>query len=320
MRRVHKRWIWGIVLLAAVLRFVHIDAQPVGHHGWRQADTAAVARNFHEQGYRLFRPQIDWAIPGYVEMEFPLYPWVVSLAYGALGEHIALARMLSAVASVVSVLFVFLLVKRILGDDEALWAAGLWAILPLSIYFGRATMPESWMLAFSIAGVYQFSRWVERSSLTLLLTSAVCIALACLLKPTSLYLGLPLLWLAWRQYGPALFARWQLWLFAAVITIPVAAWYWHAHWLGATYGATFGVFTGSSGKLGHWELLLQPGFYNRLFLDFFADRVLTWFGFLLFLVGLLLSRHHTRERLFDVWLLGAIIMLLVGSGASSVHE
>ena len=67
------------------------------------------------------------------------------------------------------------------------------------LYFGRAIMPESWMLAASAAGIYWFLRWSEEDTWGFYLLSAVAVALACLLKLTNLYLGLPLLWLGWRR-------------------------------------------------------------------------------------------------------------------------
>ena len=80
------RFLLGILALALLPRLIHLDSRPLGPHAWRQCDTASVARNFHQNGYRLSAPQIDWAVPGFVEMEFPLFPWVTSLGDAAVGE------------------------------------------------------------------------------------------------------------------------------------------------------------------------------------------------------------------------------------------
>ncbi len=315
-----RLWLALIVVLAAALRLVHLDARPIGYHGWRQADTAAIARNFHEQGYRLLYPQVDWAAPGYVETELPLSPGGGALASGAFGAREALARLLAAAASVATVPALFLLVRRFLGVEPGLWAALLWAVLPASVFFGRAIMPESWMLAASVAGAYLFALWLERRSTPLLLGAAAAIALACLLKPTSLHLGLPLLFLAWRESGPGALRDRRLWLFAALVAAPVALWYWHAHRLGSTWGATFGVLSGPTGKLGRPELLLEAGFYARLVFKHFADRILTVAGFAVFLLGLVLPRGDRRERLFDWWLLAVLVVLLIGAAGSWAHD
>ena len=124
--RYHILW---ILILAAALRLVQIDASPVGRHAWRQCDTASVARNFHHNGYRLLYPQIDWEVPGIVEMEFPLYPWTTSLLYRWLGESEAIARGLAILASLLTIGLLYLIVRRILGERAALWSAFLYAVL-----------------------------------------------------------------------------------------------------------------------------------------------------------------------------------------------
>ena len=67
----------------------------------RQADTAAMARHFAEQGTPIWLPQIDWggANAGFVESEFPLYPFLVSRLYGLMGVQEWLGRGLSVFCS-----------------------------------------------------------------------------------------------------------------------------------------------------------------------------------------------------------------------------
>ena len=59
-----------LVLLTAIIpRLPYVPVPIVGWHAWRQADTAAIARNFYRDGMNLLYPAIDWsgAGPGYVE-------------------------------------------------------------------------------------------------------------------------------------------------------------------------------------------------------------------------------------------------------------
>ncbi len=315
------RFLLGILALALLPRLIHLDSRPLGRHAWRQCDTASVARNFHENGYRLLSPQIDWAVPGYAEMEFPLYPWVTSLGYAVLGEAEWLARLLAVAGSLVTILFLYLIVGRIVSPAAGLWAAFFLALLPLSLYFGRAIMPESWMLAATAAGVYWFLRWSEDDSWGFYLLSAAAVTLACLLKLTNLYLGLPLLWLGWRRYGSRVLLEWKIWLHALLVMVPVGLWYWHAHDLGATYGASFNVLTtAGSDKWGNWALLISPEFYSRLVFGFIAGRLVTWVGFVLLIVALFLPRRTRNERLLDVWFLAVVIVLLIANQGAYDHE
>ena len=311
----------SILLLAALPRLIQIDARPVGRHAWRQSDTASVARNYYQSGYRFLYPQIDWEIPGYVEMEFPVYPWTVALAYGVTGENEAVPRLLSVVGSILATLFLYLLVARILGHRAASWAAFFFALTPLSLFLGRAIMPEAWVLAATAAGIYWFLRWTEEDSWLYFVLSALATALACLLKLTSLYMGLPLLWLAWQRFGNRTLIRWPVWFYGAMVVAPLAAWYSHAYRLGQQFGASFHIFTAAgTDKWGRWDLLLSLDFYNHVFLGNLGGRILTWVGLLVFVVGLFLSRRTRLERLFDVWLLAAVIVIFLASGGAYAHD
>lgn len=320
MTKLRHPLLW-ILILAAVLRWVQIDSPPVGRHAWRQSDTASVARNFHRHDSRLLYPQIDWEVPGYVEMEFPIYPWTASRLYGLFGESEALARALSVLGSLVTIVLLCLLVARILNRRTALWSALLYAILPANLFFGRAIMPESWMLAAGVGGLYGFVRWIDTGSRLAYWLALIATTLACLLKPTSLFLGLPLLWLAWQKWGTRSFAQLRLWLFAFLVSAALVLWYGHAYRLGQEYGASFHVLTAAGAdKWGTWSLLVDPSFYHRVFVGYLGERLLTWVGWPMFLVGLTLRRRSSAERLFDVWLLAVTIVLLLASGGSYQHE
>jgi len=103
-----KRWLLLILFIAFVYRVPSLDAPVIGEHSWRQAETAAMARNFYENGYRFLYPQIDWGgqTSGEVECEFLLYPFLVALLYKVFGVSEVCARALSLFFSMVSIVFV----------------------------------------------------------------------------------------------------------------------------------------------------------------------------------------------------------------------
>lgn len=76
----HLIVIFSGVLLRLPLLFTSLS---FGIDEWRQTDTASIAYHFYENGYKLFYPQIFWGGngPGYVETEFQLYPFLVSILY-----------------------------------------------------------------------------------------------------------------------------------------------------------------------------------------------------------------------------------------------
>ena len=105
------------LLVGASLRLIQIQAPILGIHSWRQADTAAMARNFAEQGMNLLLPQIDWggAGSGVVEAEFPLYPYAVALLYRLFGVQEWLARGLSVLCSLLTIVLVVRIGRQLVG-------------------------------------------------------------------------------------------------------------------------------------------------------------------------------------------------------------
>ncbi|MBT6627325.1 MAG: dolichyl-phosphate-mannose--protein mannosyltransferase, partial [Gemmatimonadetes bacterium] len=140
-----------VILLAGLgLRLVDIGAPLIDQQAWRQTDTAAIARNYLEEGLdRPFYPRVDWRgdTLGYVEMNFPLFPYSVALLYAAAGGvHEWLGRLLAALLSTASAGILYLLCRRTFEDiGVARVAAALYLVVPVSWFFGRAFMPEALM-------------------------------------------------------------------------------------------------------------------------------------------------------------------------------
>ena len=48
-----RSWLLGIVVLGLVVRLFEVGEPLIDKQAWRQADTAAIARNYFEEGYEL---------------------------------------------------------------------------------------------------------------------------------------------------------------------------------------------------------------------------------------------------------------------------
>jgi 4-amino-4-deoxy-L-arabinose transferase-like glycosyltransferase len=317
-----KRWIWAIVLLAIGIRLYHISFPVAGWHSWRQADTAAIARNLYQNGFNLLYPQIDWGgnSPGYVESEFQLYPFLVALLYKGFGVDDMFGRLLSVLFSATTVYGLYLLTKKYCSESIALWAAFLYAVVPLNIYFGRAFMPESAMLMFSVLGIYWFSEWVDGGRVIYFIFALLCVSLAVLLKLPALYLGLPLLYLAYCKYEKKLFKKLSLWLFVFFVFLSAGVWYYHAHQLYLSSGLTFGIWDAGTGKWGNLNTIITAKFYNDVFFKSIAERHLTYAGFVPFVIGLFIHRQTKEEKVFDYWLLAIVVYIIIVARGNQVHE
>ncbi|MFQ5600017.1 MAG: ArnT family glycosyltransferase, partial [Candidatus Krumholzibacteriia bacterium] len=317
-----ERGIWLILLLAFGCRLYHVDFPVSGWHAWRQADTAAVARNYYENGFDFLHPQIDWGgnSPGVVEMELPLYPFLVALAYRVFQPADLWGRLLSLLFGLATIFALYRLVEVRVGARIALWAALLYAILPLNIYYSRAFMPESAMLLCTVLGVHLFWEWRQRGRFAFGVLGAVFVSLAVLLKSTSLYLGILLLALAWEGRGKRCLLEWRLWLLAALVLLPVWGWYAHAHRIYETSGLTFGIWDFGTGKWGDARPLWTLKFYNDVFFKSIAERHLTYGGFIPFVLGVVLARGKREMRPFGWWLLAVVVYILVVARGNQVHE
>lgn len=307
-----------IILFALALRVYSINAPPIGVHQWRQTQTAMIAENYYENGYRFLYPQINWAggTEGYAETDFPVYSYAVALGYGVFGDHDWVGRMTSVFFSLAALVFLYLLVRKHIDERTALWSSFFFAVMPLVAFYGRAIMPESMMLASTAGGIYFFSEWLTRRNSAFLALSFVLIANACLLKPTSFYVGLPLLYLALESEGAAALKRPAIWAYAVLVVAVVIAWYYHAHNILLETGQTIGLYD----KFANWGLLLKAKFWNRIIMQSLMERHFAWTGFPVFVVGLFLKREKKGERLFDFWLAAVVVYILIAGRGNLAHD
>jgi len=290
-------------------------------HSWRQADTAAISRNYYENGYKFFYPQIDWRgdSPGYIETEFPIYSFIVALMYEIFGVSEVFGRLLSVVFSLITMYFLYLLVLKLVDKNTALWSCFFFAIFPPNIFYSRTFQPESALIMSLVLGVYFFSQWLDTDKKRCFFLSSIFIALACLLKLPSLYIGLPLLYLAWLKFWKKILIQWSLWLYGFLVLLPVALWYYHAHKIFLNYGLTFGIWEYGSDKWGNWNLVFTLKFWNRILFQNLAEDYFVWIGFVIFIIGLSIKRKTKQEKLFDIWIISLVIYFVIVARGNYVH-
>ena len=281
-----------------------------------------MARNFYYNDHNILYPQINWGgnSEGYVECEFQLYTYTVSLLYSVFGVNESLGRLLSVVLSLLLMLGLYLLIRSIRNEKLALLTVIVYALLPLNVFYNRAFMPETAMMTCSVWGIYFFYKWIQDEKLIRLFLSLIFISLAVLLKLPTLYIGLSLAFLAFTKYSYKAFIKPQLLVFALLVFVFTALWYYHAHNLFLQTGLTFGIWTAGSDKWLMLDYLIKPSFYNDLFFKSIAERHLTWAGFILFIWGLFLKRENRYEKLFDFWLISILIFFIIVQQANLAQE
>ena len=316
-----KYIIFFLLGLAFLLRIYKVNSPIIGMASWRQADAAAISRNYFENDYRFLYPQVDWggSSAGFVETEFPLYSFAVALLYKIFGVSESYGRLLSIIFSLITLYFLYLLVLKLIDRKTALWSCFFFAILPPAVFFSRTFQPESLLLMSLVLGIYLFFQWTETNKLGYVIISSVFISLACLIKPPSLCIGLPLLYLAWQKFGKKVLTKGSFWLYGLLVLFPVGMWYFHAHNIFLKHGLTFGIWGYGTDKWGNWDLVFSLKFWNRILFMNIAEDYLTWPGFVIFIIGLLLKRKNHKEKFFDIWLIALFVYFVIVAGGNYYH-
>lgn len=188
----------GILLLGLLLRLKGIHNPILDHPGWRQGDTASIAKNFATLQYNIFYPQTnyDGPPPNYVELELQIVPFLAATLYKIIGVHEIIGRLITVAFSLGTVAVLALFGRWLFVSEVAgLAAALLYAIMPGSIYYGRTFTPDATMVFFLTAALYVISRLVierERWTLRSVAGAAALLALAFLAKPVSLAALVPI--------------------------------------------------------------------------------------------------------------------------------
>ena len=308
-----------LLSLAFCLRIYNIQSPILGVHSWRQADTAAMARNFYENGYNFFYPQIDWGgnLAGYCQTEFPIYPFFIAILYKFFGVHESIGRLLSISFSLVTIYFFYKLCLEITCDKKlAFWSSFFYIVIPTNIYYSRTFQPESLVLMSAISGTYFFYKWLKDDQKKHFFISSFLICLACLVKVVpALYLFLPLTYLVWQKFNYKMFSNLNLYLYASIIIVPTFAWYFHSYQVANEYGLSFGF---NSEKLG-WNFKALGIMFEQI-IYFIAVRHLLVLGFIAMILGIFCKRDNNEEIFFDLLFISNILYILILANINSMHE
>ena len=324
-----------ILLVAAGLRLLYIDAPLLDAHRWRQVDTAFMARAFSETGINPFKPEANWGgAHGYVESEFPLLPALVAVLYQVFGEDDTWGRLVVAAFSVGAVGLTYVLARMLLGVPGGLAAALLMAVSPSAVFYGRTFMPDTLMVFFSLGALIAFMRYAESGSNTSLVAGAVCLTATVLVKLPGVLVFAPIACALWVRRRWSAVRDHRLVLALALSCALAAAWYCYAYRIYLQTGLTFGVIgTTKTYPLdvasGAWptafskwssvELLTSREFYRTIFARLYFLH-LTPPGLALSVIGLLVWRRMPARRVIDAWLLAMLAFVLVAGGGHMGHD
>lgn len=317
-------YLFLIVVLAFIVRLYKIDNPVADWHSWRQADTAAVSRNFFKEGYTPFIPKYDdmtgvaqTPIPNperYRFVEFPIYNSIVYFVYlinGSVDEK--LARGVSALISLGSLVFLFFITRKYFGQLTALIAAFLFAVLPFNIYFSRVILPEPILVFFSLGMFFFTDRWIRENKLSTCFLSLFFAICAFLTKPAAVFYLLPLIYVYLQKEGQIWpipkryffwiilaflpFVGWRIWISQHPEGIPASSW----------------LFNGNG-------IRFRPAFWKWIIGDRFGREILTVTGSFLFFLGLVIKPNSKETPFLHLLALSSFLFLIVFATGNVQHD
>ncbi|HEY7832165.1 MAG TPA: glycosyltransferase family 39 protein [Ktedonobacterales bacterium] len=192
----HRRALALIALLAALCGFYQLQA-----NGYANLYYSATVRSMLTSWHNFFFVSFDPG--GFVTVDKPpLGFWVQAASaklFGFSGFSVLLPE---AVAGVLSVVVLYVLVRRVFGVAPGLLAALALAITPISVVTNRNNTIDSLLVLTVLLAAYAVSRAIERGSLRWLLLCALLIGLGFNIKMLEAYLVVPALFAVYLLGAP----------------------------------------------------------------------------------------------------------------------
>ncbi|MBN1383341.1 MAG: glycosyltransferase family 39 protein [Elusimicrobia bacterium] len=310
--------IFSIFVFSIVFHIKGITSPLLDFQSWRQTQTAMVARNYYENGFKFFHPQVDWSgreSNRRAGTEFPVFSFLIALLYKIFGVHDILGRFLAVFISACSAVYLFLLLRKFFEFWSAYIASLIFSAIPIKIYFTRTVQPESLMLFSIIAGFYYFICYLENSNIKIhIILSWIFLVLAPLVKLPSLYILLPVAYLSYHKWDRKFLYRIDIWCFNVLLVLCVWIWYRYAK-------SGIGVLPLEfSGFLAMLKIIGQPHFWTRNFLSRFPELTTTYAGLIFFAVGFWNIVLKKRQIFFGVWFFSVVIYIIFIGEYGYIHQ
>lgn len=196
---VRNRIVFASLLFACIIfRLYKIDTPLIEYHSWRQADTAAVARNFSRYGFDLLKPRYDDLSSsqsgiknpfGFRMVEFPLYNAWIGASHLAIPQLsiVTWGRLISLFCACILLYCTYYIAVESGGEIAGFIAGIVFATFPFFVFFTRVILPEVPAITAALLAVYIANR--KNATHFSMYSSVVLFSIAMLIKPTAIFYG-----------------------------------------------------------------------------------------------------------------------------------
>lgn len=323
-----------IIAIALVFRLYKIDVPLADLHSWRQADTAAVSRNFVRYGFDLMHPvyddltSIQSGLPnptGLRFVEFPLYNAFFTATYKVapftpIEVH---GRVVSIFFSLVLLVVLYYLSLKESSRITAVFSSLVFAIFPAFVFFSRVVLPEMTATSFAFLAIlflYKVTREDQNRHATIsmyLLLSAAAFSCAILIKPTAIFYGVTLLFLVLARYKFGIWKELKLYIYAAIALIPLLLWRKYIAQFPYAIPSSTWLITSVNTFEGQKNIFMKPAFFRWVFFERISLNIFGGYLIAPFFVGIL---GKAKGYMLHSILGSAILYLLIFQGGNVQHE
>lgn len=312
-----------ILLLALVLRLYRINNPIADWHAFRQADTASVTREYvkadkidllkpHYQDVSNIQSGFD-NLEAYRMVEFPFINGGLALILKTFKslDLVLFSRLASVFISLLTIVVIYQLVKEISTQKTALLSALIYAVLPYSVFYSRAILPEPYFLFFSTFSIWQFYLFTKSRKYSSYLLSILGLALTALLKPFVVFLAPVYLAIIWQFRQKKLFLDPRIYLLPLLAFAPMFAW---REWIKnfpTGVPVSDWLFNGNG-------IRLQPAWFRWLFYERLTKLFLGYFGVIFLFANLL--KKNKEMLIYGAWWLGVLIYFIVIATGNVQHD
>lgn len=321
-----------VLVLGFVVRLYRVNNPVADWHSWRQADTAAVSRNYLKNGINLMLPKYDdissiqtgiFNPKGYRMVEFPFYnaasvlfyKTVAALDFNVLTLEVC-SRLLTISIAVVTAFFLFLIGRKLLGKWGGVLAAFFYLLIPYNIYFTRSILPDPLGVMFGVVSIWAFLEFFYSNKKVFFFISGIFFALALLIKPYLGFYAFPAVYLAIKKYGIKEFFRNKKVIFGTLLYLfisfaPFLLWrYWEGKF---PEGIPFyeWAFNGN-------VIRLKPSWWYWIFGERLGHIILGSLGIIPFIFGVFNTK--VKNLFISMFLLGSLFYVVAVANANVMHD
>ncbi len=150
-----------IVILAIALHFSYIDYNPPSLN-WDEISHGYNAYSILKTGKDEWGITLPTIFRAYGDYKLPVYIYLTAISEALFGLTPFAIRLISVLSGIGTVIFTYLLTKRIFDKKIAVFSSFLVAVEPWSLFLSRAAFEANLSLFFVVSGVYFFLLGMEK--------------------------------------------------------------------------------------------------------------------------------------------------------------